>query len=513
MDKPITGWNLVWLTFSLSLGIFMNVLDTSIANVSIPYIAGDVGVSADQGSWVITSFAVSSAITLPLTGWLAKRFGEARLFIACTFLFTILSMFCGFSANLTMLVIFRVLQGAVAGPMIPLSQSLLLEAYPESKKGFATALWAMTAVVAPVFGPILGGWITYNYSWPWIFFINLPIGLISCIVTAVLLSGRETPTSKPPIDVIGLGLLIVGVGCLQILLDKGKDLDWFRSNIIVTLTIVSTVSLSFFIAWEWTDSDPIVDLTLFKIRNFAIGTLALSLGYMTFFANIVIFPLWLQTEQDYTATWAGLATAPIGVLAVFLTPVVGYLLNKIDPRVIISLGFLVFAVVYFWTAWHYTTGISFEKLILPRFYQGFGVACFFTPLIIIVISGLPASRIASALGTANFLRILGGSFGTSLSINEWDRRAQLHHSRLGESINPFNPWVADRLSQLPHLGFLPLDRWQYFDNVIYKEAYMLAANDIFWLSGIIFIFLLAILWLTKPPFTAKMGKSAPPIEG
>ena len=361
--------------------------------------------------------------------------------------------------------------------------------------------------------PILGGWITYNYSWPWIFFINLPVGIFSCIVTAVILSGRETPTSKPPIDIVGLLLLIVGIGCLQILLDKGKDLDWFGSDIIVALAVISTVSISFFVAWEWTDPEPMVDLTLFKIRNFAIGTIALALGYMVFFAGIVIFPLWLQTEQDYTATWAGLATAPIGVVSVFLTPFIGYLLNKVDPRLLVSFGFLVFAAVYFWCCWHYNTEISFEKLILPRFFQGFGIACFFTPLIIIILSGLPASRTASALGTANFLRILGGSFGTSLSVNLWDRHAQFHHSRLGESINPFNPWVADRLRQLPHLGFLPLNRWQYFDNIIFKEAYLQATNDIFWLSGVLFIFLLIILWFTKPPFITKTGSGAPSSEG
>ncbi len=378
-NKPITGATLLWLTISLSLGIFMNVLDTSIANVSIPYIAGDVGVSPNEGTWVITSFAVTSAIALPLTGWLAKRFGEVRLFVGCTFLFTVFSIFCGLSVNLTMLVFFRVLQGAVAGPMIPLSQSLLLSAYPESKKGLATSLWAMTAVVAPVFGPILGGWITYNYSWPWIFFINLPIGIFSCVVTGIILAGRETQTSKQPIDIVGLILLILGIGCLQILLDKGNDLDWFNSHIIITLTIVSVVSLCFFVVWELTEREPIVDLTLFKIRNFTIGTLALSLGYLAFFANIVIFPLWLQTQENYTAPWAGLATAPIGVLSIILTPFVGYFLNKIDPRIFITIGFVVFAGVFFWCALTYTSDISFAKLIFPRFFQGIGIACFFTP--------------------------------------------------------------------------------------------------------------------------------------
>ncbi len=503
MTEPIKGAHLFWLTISLSLGIFMNVLDTSIANVSIPYIAGDVGVSSDEGSWVITSFAVTSAIALPLTGWLAKTFGEVRLFVTCTFLFTIFSIFCGLSINLTMLVFFRVLQGAVAGPMIPLSQSLLMAAYPEDKKNFATSLWAMTAVVAPVCGPILGGWITYNYNWPWIFFINLPVGIFSCVVTGILLSGRETPISKSKMDIIGLFLLIVGIGSLQILLDKGNDLDWFNSRIITTLATISVVALSFFILWELTESEPIVDLTLFKQRNFAFGTIALSLGYMTFFANIVVFPLWLQTQEDYTAFWAGLATAPIGVVPIFLTPFIGFLLNRIDARLFVSLGFIVFAAVFFWCSKTYTTDISFFKLIIPRFFQGLGIACFFTPLIAIVISGLPGSRIASALGTANFLRILGGSFGTSISITLWTRRAQFHHSRLGENINRFNPLVNHGLQRIAKLHLPPLKALQQLDLIVYKEAYLLSTNDIFWVSGIMFLCLLGILWLTKRPAVEK----------
>ena len=307
MNTLLAGRQLVLLTISLSLGIFMNVLDVSIANVAIPTIAGDMAVSADQGTWVITSFAVSQAIMLPITGWLARRFGEVRLYVMSTLLFTITSVLCGLSLNLPMLIFFRVLQGAVSGPMIPLSQSILLANYPEHRKGFATSLWAMTAVVAPILGPIIGGWITDNYTWPWIFYINLPIGIFSVVVTWMLISKKETPITKNPIDTVGLILLILGIGCLQILLDKGNDLDWFHSNVIVALGIISFISLSFLIAWELTDNYPVIDLRLFQGRNFAIGTIGLTMGFMVYFSNIVIFPLWLQTQMGYTATWAGLA--------------------------------------------------------------------------------------------------------------------------------------------------------------------------------------------------------------
>ncbi|HJV97211.1 MAG TPA: DHA2 family efflux MFS transporter permease subunit, partial [Albitalea sp.] len=299
--KPLTGSALALVTVGLSLGTFMQVLDTTISNVSIPAIAGDLAASPNQGTWVITSFAVSNAIMLPITGWLARRVGEVRLFVAATLLFTVASWLCGLATNLPMLIAFRVLQGAVAGPMIPLSQSLLLANYPPEKKGMALALWSMTVIVAPIFGPILGGWITDNISWPWIFYINIPVGFLSAFITWELLRQRDTETVRHPIDGVGLALLIVGIGCLQILLDKGNELDWFGSPLIVALAVVSAVALSFFIAWELTEAHPVVDLQLFRNRNFAIGTIVLSLAYLTFFGNVVILPLWLQTQMEYTA--------------------------------------------------------------------------------------------------------------------------------------------------------------------------------------------------------------------
>lgn len=510
MAKPIEGMMLVLLTVSVSLGIFMNVLDISIANVSIPYIAGDLAVSPNQGTWVITSFTVSQAISLPLTGWLARRFGEVRLFLIATSFFTLISLFCGLSVNLPMLMICRVLQGAAAGPMIPLSQSILLAAYPEYKKAFATSLWAMVAVVAPVFGPVLGGWITYNYSWPWIFYINLPIGIFSTVVTGLILTGRETPISKSPIDRVGLFLLIVGIGSLQVLLDKGNDLDWFRSNFIVTLGVISFVSLTFFIVWELTEHYPIVDLTLFASRNFTLGTIALSIGYLVFFSNIVIYPLWLQTQMGYTAEWAGLAAAPIGVLTFFLSPVVGSNLNRWDPRVIVSIGFIIFALASFWNS-SFNTEVSFAKLIMPRFVQGIGLACFFTPLIVILLSKLPPDRTASALGVANFFRILGGSFGTSLSVSLWDHRERFHQSRLVEQVTPYNSTSMQALQQIHQLGFSKLQSYDQLNNIIIHQAYMLSTNEIFWLSGILFLGLLVIIWFSRGPFVTSNMPDAPNI--
>ena len=504
---PLTGTRLALLTFSLSLGIFMNVLDISIANVAIPSLAGDLAVSPDNGTWVITSFAVSQAIMLPITGWLARRFGEVRLFLLSTALFTLTSVMCGLSENLSMLIFFRVLQGAVSGPMIPLSQSLLLANYPEHRKGFATSIWAMTAVVGPIAGPILGGWITDNYTWPWIFYINVPVGIISVALTALTLRGRETAITKSPIDVVGLILLTIGIGCLQILLDKGNDLDWFHSNIIVTLGIVSTIALSFLIAWELTERHPIIDLTLFSLRNFCLGSIALTTGYMVYFSNVVIFPLWLQTQMGYTPTWAGLAAAPVGILPFLFTPFVGLYMSKFDLRAIISVGFVVFALTSFWQS-NFYTAVGFYQLAEPRFIQGLGITFFFTPLITIIISGLPPSRIANALGLANFCRILGGSFGTSISVTLWDRREAFHHSRLVENINPYNPANTDGLQQLHALGYNTMEAMEAITRTVTNQAYMLATNDIFWLSGWIFLGLMLIIWFTKPPFMSSQGPVA-----
>jgi EmrB/QacA subfamily drug resistance transporter len=320
---PLQGSALWWGTLSLSLATFMNVLDSSIANVSIPAISGDLGVSPSQGTWVITSFGVANAISVPLTGWLTQRFGAVRLFVTSVWLFVLASALCGLAHSLEALVAFRVLQGLVAGPMIPLSQTLLLSSYPPNRSGMALALWGMTTLVAPVVGPLLGGWITDHMSWPWIFYINIPVGVASALMTWGIYHKRETPVRKLPIDAIGLALLVLWVGALQLMLDKGKELDWFASGQITLLAVLAGVGFAVFLVWELTEDHPVVDLRLFKGRNFGFGALSLSVAYSLFFGNVVLLPLWLQQWMGYTATSAGMAMAPVGLLAILLTPQVG----------------------------------------------------------------------------------------------------------------------------------------------------------------------------------------------
>ena len=501
---PLTGSELVLGTIALSLATFMNVLDTSIANVSIPAIAGDMGVSPAQGTWVITSFAVANAISVPLTGWLTQRFGQVRLFTASVLLFVIASWLCGLAPNIGMLIAFRVLQGLVAGPMIPLSQTLLLASYPAAKAGTAMAMWAMTVLVAPVAGPLLGGWITDNISWPWIFYINIPVGLIAAGITWSIYRKRDPGPRRVPLDGVGLGLLVLFVGAMQIMVDKGKELDWFASGEIVTLAVVSVVAFLFFLAWELTDKHPIVDLRLFAQRNFLAGTLALSVAYGLFFGNVVLLPLWLQQTMGYTATWAGLATAPVGILAIVISPWVGKNVAKIDPRRLATVSFIGFGLVL-WMRSQFNTQADFTTILIPTVLQGAAMAFFFIPLQAIVFSGLTPDKMPSASGLSNFVRITAGAIGTSVFTTLWEDRATLHHAQLTETINATNSAATQTLGQLAAGGLDATQALASVNRMIDQQAYTMAVTDVFYLSSLLFFVLIAVIWIARPKRGAGAG--------
>ncbi len=505
---PLAGSAKVLGTVSLALATFMNVLDTSIANVSLSSIAGDLGVSSSQATWVITSFAVANAIALPLTGWLTQRFGAVRLFTVSVLLFVVSSWLCGLATSLPMLILFRVLQGFVAGPMIPLSQALLLSSYPKAQAGMALAVWSITTLVAPVMGPMLGGWITDNIAWPWIFYINIPVGVLAAYVTWAIFKTRETPIRKLPIDGVGLGLLVLWVGSLQIMLDKGKELDWLSSGFIVALAAIAAVSFACFLVWELVDNDhPVVDLRLFKIRNFWTGALTLALGYGVFFGNVVLMPLWLQQYMGYTATDAGLLTAPVGLFAILLSPVVGKYIGKVDPRLFATAAFAIFGVALFWRTL-YNTQADFGFLVRPIILQGAAMAFFFIPLVTLTLSGLPPDRIAAASGLSNFARITAGAFGTSIATTMWEDRAILHHARLTEAINSGSATATQYLNGLQASGFSAEQSLAAVNRTIDVQAFMLGANDIFYASSLLFIALIGVVWLARPVKAGGAGAEA-----
>ncbi|TEU48326.1 DHA2 family efflux MFS transporter permease subunit [Burkholderia cepacia] len=494
---PLQGGQLVIGTIAVSLAVFMNVLDTSIANVAIPTISGDLGVSSDQGTWVITSFAVANAISVPLTGWLTDRFGQVRLFLASIILFVISSWMCGLSPNLPFLLASRVLQGAVAGPMIPLSQALLLSSYPRAKAPMALALWAMTTLIAPVAGPILGGWISDNYSWPWIFYVNIPVGIAAAAATWAIYRNRESAVRRAPIDGVGLALLVVWVGSLQIMLDKGKDLDWFASTTIIVLALTAVIAFAFFVIWELTAEHPVVDLSLFRMRNFTGGTVALSIGYGLYFGNLVLLPLWLQTQIGDTATDAGLVMAPVGLFAILLSPLTGKYLPRTDPRFISTASFLTFALC-FWMRSRYTTGVDEWSLTLPTLVQGIAMAGFFIPLVSITLSGLPGHRIPAASGLSNFVRIMCGGIGTSIFQTAWDHRNNFHHAQLVEQANVYNPTFNQAVTQMGNLGLTRDQAHGLINNLATQQAAQLGVNDLFYISAAIFVLLIGLIWITKP---------------
>jgi DHA2 family multidrug resistance protein len=493
---PLAGVALGIASIALALGTFMQVLDGTIANVSLPTISGNLGVSTDSGTWVITSFAVANGVTVPLTGWLMGRFGVVRTFVVSVLAFTVASLLCGIAWSLPSLIFFRILQGGVSGPMIPGSQALLISIFPAHKRGTALAIWSMTTLTAPVLGPVLGGYISDNYFWGWIFLINVPFGIITAGLTWRFLHNRETPTRKLPIDTVGLVLLAFWVFSLQTMLDLGKDRDWFNNPLIVVLTICAIVGCIAWVIWEVTDKHPVVNLSFFRRRNFLLGTVALCLGYALFFANNLLLPLWLQQYLGYNATWAGLVAAPSGAMAVLATPFVSKL--KLDARWMATAAFLCMG-GSFWLRSNYTPDSSFFVLAAPLALQGLGLSIFFVPLLTISLDGIPPEQVPSASGLSNFVRITAGSFAASLITTYWDRREALHQVRLTEGGTDLSPTYRAAVEQLQAYGYSPLQAAASIYRQVINQAYLLSSLELFWISSVMVVVVVPLVWLCHKP--------------
>jgi DHA2 family multidrug resistance protein len=497
--EPLKGYKLVLGTLAFALGSFMNVLDMSIANVALPTIAGDFAISPTQGTWVITSYAVSEAIFLPLTGFLAKRIGEVRQFIFATILFTIASMLCGLAPSFEVLVISRILQGIVGASMIPLSQTLIMKCYPPAKRGMALGIWATTTIVAPVLGPLIGGWLTDNLVWRWAFYINLPFGILVAVMVYWLYGAPKPESSKEKIDLIGIALLVAAVASMQIALDKGSELDWLSSSFIATLATISFISWVAFVLWELGEEHPIVDLRLFKLVNFRTSAICLGVGSFAFYIYIVIGPLWLQTQLGYTAFNSGKVMAITGVLALFCGPLFGANIHRIDARIIATIGFAAMAIGC-WMAAGFTTGVDEKTLMFARLIMGVGIAGFFMPMSAISMSQLRGSQIASGTGISNFLRNVGASVGTAVATTLWQDNAIRQHENLMSNIQTGNLAYQQLMETTAKLGMTEMQRYALVDNLVTSQAYMLSTNQLMLLAGLILVALMPLIWLSKPPF-------------
>lgn len=438
----------------VALAAFMEVLDTSIANVALPYMAGSLGASNDQSTWVLTSYLVSNAIVLPMGGWLAAAFGRKRFFMVCLSIFTVSSMLCGIAPSLGLLLFFRVLQGAGGGGLQPMAQAILADTFPPEKRGLAFALYGITAVMAPTIGPTLGGWITFNYSWRWIFFINIPVGIITWLLVRHFVEDppylARLKAGLGRLDYIGISLLALGVGALQILLDKGQEDDWFGSRFITTLAITAAVCLIGLVIWEWFQKAPIIDVRLFKNFNFASSNLMFFVFGILLFSSLVLMPQFLQTLLGYTSELAGIALSAGGIVLLIEMPIIGQLTSKVQARRLIAFGWLALAVAMYYSTKRIDLLISFRAAVILRVVQVIGLGFLFVPISLAAYVGIAPEKNNAVAGLVNFMRNMGSSVGTSLVTTIIARRSQFHQGRLVQYARPDNPAFQAASNGLTH---------------------------------------------------------------
>jgi MFS transporter, DHA2 family, multidrug resistance protein len=427
----------------VAMAAFMEVLDTSIANVALPYIAGGLGASNDQSTWVLTSYLASNAIVLPISGWLAVRFGRKRFFTLCIILFTVSSVLCGSSLSLGVLILFRALQGAGGGGLQPMAQAILADTFPPEKRGMAFSLYGITAVLAPTIGPTLGGWITFNYSWRWIFYINLPVGLLAVFLVSRLVEDppylRLRRDAGVRLDYIGLAFLALGIGALQVVLDKGQEDDWFGSRFILTLSLIAAISLISLVLWEWFHKDPIMDLRLFKNSNFAMANLMMFILGVVYFSSLVLIPQFLQTLLGYTAELAGLVLSASGVVVLVGMPIVGQLTTRVAAKYLIAFGWVTMAIAMFVSTRRIDLDISFPVAMWLRVLQGAPLPFLFVPITLASYVGIAAQKSNDAAGLINFMRNIGSSVGTSMVTTLLARRSQFHQAMLSSHTTMYDP--------------------------------------------------------------------------
>ncbi len=502
---PINPWV---IALTVTLATFMEVLDTSVANVALPHIAGSLSAGQDESTWILTSYLVSNAIVLPMSGWFSQMIGRKRFYMSCVAVFTISSFLCGLAPSLGALIFFRVLQGAGGGGLQPSEQAILADTFAPAKRGMAFAVYGMAVVLAPAIGPTLGGWITDNFDWRWIFFINIPVGIISLLLTNRLISDppymKEQKRTGFKIDYIGLGLLALGLGTLQVVLDKGQRDDWFGSHFIVIMTTISATALIGVLIWEWYHKDPIIDLHLFKDRSFAIGNLLMFMVGFALMSSTVLLPLFMQTIMGYTAEQAGLALMPGGFAILIAMPVVGFLLGRYDARRLLLFGMCMLSFALFRMT-RFDTAIDFRTLATARAFQAIGLAFLFVPINTAAYAFLPKNKTNAASGLINLARNIGGSIGISLVTTILARRMQFHQANLNNNIHPGNPHLQTMLAEATRMlisrgsSAYQASRQAYalVANILDQQATMLAYIDNFWLLAVTVLVMIPFVFLMK----------------
>ena len=492
----------------VAMAAFMEVLDTSIANVALPYMAGSLGASNDESTWVLTSYLVSNAVVLPISGWLAGVFGRKRFFMICLTIFTVSSLLCGIAPSLGAIILFRILQGAGGGGLQPMAQAILADSFPPEKRGLAFAVYGITTIIAPTIGPTLGGWITDNYTWRWIFFINLPVGILALFLVFRLLDdppwAKRVARGGVKVDYIGVGLLALGIGALQVMLDKGQEDDWFGSHFIVVLAILAATALVSLVVWEWFHKAPIVDVRMFKNVNFLGASFMMFMLGIMLFSSLVMMPQFLQTLVGYTAESAGLVLSGGGFILLFLMPIAGTVVSKIQARYVIAFGWLTLCLAMYYSTQHLDLGISFGEASWMRVLQVFGLGFLFVPINLASYVGMPAEKGGSVAGLINFMRNIGSSIGTSMVTTLIARRSQFHQVYLAthttQAQAPFTQTVQSLTTRLTGLGLDAATATsqayaRLYDTVI-AQAATLAYIDTFWVlcigAGVMFVLSFAL---------------------
>jgi DHA2 family multidrug resistance protein len=502
--QPINKW---LITLTVMIPAFMEIVDTSIANVALPHMQGNLNAGTDEVTWVLTSYLISNAVIMPMTGWLARLFGRKRFLISCIIMFTFASVLCGMAPNLASLVCFRILQGAAGGALIPMSQAIMMESFPPEEGGMAMAIFGIGAMFGPVVGPTLGGWITDNMSWRWIFYINIPVGIVAVIMAKFFIfDPAYLKRHKASIDYWGLALLTLGIGSLQVVLDKGQQDDWFNSSFIITFSIISVISLILFVYAELKHEHPIVNLRLFKDAAFASGNFIMFMVGFCLYGSVVMLPLFLQTMMGYSATMAGLVMAPGGVASVIVMPLVGAYIQRRSGRRIIFAGLILGAVSLFFMR-GFTLEASYWDFMWPRVMLGAALGMIFPPLTRLALVNIPRVEMGNATGMYNLLRNIGGSVGIALSATMLTRLAQFYQTNLVGHVNQYNPLLQTRLRELTEgamaRGLDAVSAKKAALGIVYRiverESGLLAYTYIFWVLGLAFLVIIPFLYFLRRP--------------